>query len=108
MPPTTSDTTVRDTRTACVTARSPGAPASSSVADALDAITSGRPYKAALTVDEARRQIEKDIGTHFDPAVVDAFLQVPVTEWREISEHSSDPPHRRDASTEPLSIAQRR
>src|SRR4029453_15874765 len=47
------------------------------VADVFDAITSNRPYRTALTVAEAREEIARGRGSHFDPAVVDAFLGVP-------------------------------
>jgi len=43
------------------------------LADAYDAITSIRCYKAAIAPDAARRIICKDAGTHFDPRVVEAF-----------------------------------
>jgi putative nucleotidyltransferase with HDIG domain len=43
------------------------------VADSFDAMTSARPYRAALAVDEAARRIRADAGTQFDRAVVDAF-----------------------------------
>lgn len=46
------------------------------VADVYDVITSERPYKRALTVEEAVERIEADRGSHFDPAVVDAFRKV--------------------------------
>jgi len=44
------------------------------VADAYDAITSERPYKASYEHGEAVRLIAVDRGRHFDPVVVDAFL----------------------------------
>lgn len=47
-----------------------------SVADSFDALTSDRPYRKALTPAEARRVIEEESGTHFDPAVVAAFRRV--------------------------------
>jgi PAS domain S-box-containing protein len=43
------------------------------VADVFDALTHSRPYKAAWTVQEAVAEIHRAAGTHFDPAVVDAF-----------------------------------
>ena len=46
------------------------------LADAYDAITSVRPYEAARGHEEAVERIVRDRGTHFDPAVVDAFLAV--------------------------------
>ncbi len=45
------------------------------LADAFDAITSLRPYKAAQSAAAARDIVLKDSGTHFDPAVVEAFLR---------------------------------
>jgi HD-GYP domain-containing protein (c-di-GMP phosphodiesterase class II) len=42
-------------------------------ADALDAMTSYRPYRAGeMTLDEAVQQIRKNAGTQFDPEVVEA------------------------------------
>lgn len=46
------------------------------VADALDAITTGRPYRPARTWEEARVEILQGRGSHFDPTVVDAFLEI--------------------------------
>ncbi len=43
------------------------------VADALDAMTSHRPYRAALSWDEAGREILAQSGRQFDPDVVRAF-----------------------------------
>lgn len=54
------------------------------VADAFDAITSDRPYRAASSYAEARREIISSSGSHFDPAVVEAFLAVRKSEWDEI------------------------
>ncbi len=47
-----------------------------SVADAFDAMTSDRPYRKALTKEEARRELEKGSGKRFDPEVVEAFLRL--------------------------------
>ena len=43
------------------------------VADSFDAMTSARPYRAAMPPDEAARRVRADAGTQFDPAVVRAF-----------------------------------
>jgi putative nucleotidyltransferase with HDIG domain len=51
------------------------------VADVFDALTSDRPYRRAVSYEEARAVIEKECGKHFDPAAVEAFLQVPEEEW---------------------------
>ena len=45
------------------------------VADALDAMTSDRPYRAARTFEYAKTEILKGSATHFDPEVVTAFIQ---------------------------------
>ena len=44
------------------------------VADAFDAMTSGRPYRPSLAPAEARQEIERCAGTQFDPDVVEAFV----------------------------------
>lgn len=43
------------------------------VADAYDALTSKRVYKEAMPPVDARKIIESDSGTHFDPHIVEAF-----------------------------------
>jgi HD-GYP domain-containing protein (c-di-GMP phosphodiesterase class II) len=47
------------------------------VVDVFDALTSRRPYKPALPLDEAMRLLAEGRGTHFDPNILDAF--VPLT-----------------------------
>jgi putative nucleotidyltransferase with HDIG domain len=47
------------------------------VADVLDALTTVRPYRPPSPLAQARTMIEETAGSHFDPDVVDAFLQIP-------------------------------
>jgi ribonuclease P protein subunit RPR2 len=47
------------------------------VADALDAITTERPYRPAAPLSEARASIARGSGSHFDPAVVAVLDEVP-------------------------------
>jgi ribonuclease P protein subunit RPR2 len=47
------------------------------VADTLDALTTDRPYRPASPLADARAVIAGASGTQFDPAVVDAFAEVP-------------------------------
>lgn len=47
-----------------------------SVADALDAMTSSRPYRDGMEWQEALRRLFQGRSTQFDPAVVDAMLRV--------------------------------
>ena len=44
-----------------------------SVADALDAMTSDRPYRGRLSLEQAFEELEKGSGSQFDPKVVRAF-----------------------------------
>jgi response regulator RpfG family c-di-GMP phosphodiesterase len=44
-----------------------------SLADAFDAMTSARPYRAAMPLQDALNEIDRCSGTHFDPKVVKAF-----------------------------------
>jgi putative nucleotidyltransferase with HDIG domain len=46
------------------------------IADAWDAMTTDRPYAAALDVEQAMLQIHAGRGKQFNPTVVDAFLSV--------------------------------
>ena len=48
------------------------------VADSFDAMTSDRPYRAAMAASKAITEIKKCAGTQFDPAVVKAFLKTPI------------------------------
>ena len=57
-----------------------------SVADALDAITTDRPYRPGRPLAEARADIVRMSGTQFDPAVVAAFEAVPERRFAEIRE----------------------
>jgi HD-GYP domain-containing protein (c-di-GMP phosphodiesterase class II) len=43
------------------------------VTDAFDALTTGRPYRAALSVDQALAVLRADAGQQWDPRVVDAM-----------------------------------
>jgi putative nucleotidyltransferase with HDIG domain len=47
-----------------------------SVVDCFDALTSDRPYRAAMSEDDAIAIIVERRGTMYDPAVVDTFLRV--------------------------------
>ncbi|MBN2244057.1 MAG: response regulator [Acidobacteria bacterium] len=57
------------------------------VVDTLDAMTSDRPYRKALSFDVALDEIRAGSGTQFDPHVVEAFLAIPQNAW--LSIHAS-------------------
>jgi putative nucleotidyltransferase with HDIG domain len=44
--------------------------------DAWDAITTDRPYRSAMTKDEAVNTIRSEIGSHFDPEIAERFLKL--------------------------------
>jgi putative nucleotidyltransferase with HDIG domain len=46
------------------------------VVDVWDALTSNRPYRRAMPQYEVRARIKADSGKHFDPVVVDAFMEL--------------------------------
>lgn len=46
------------------------------IADAFDAMTSDRPYRKSMSMDEALKEIEDCAGTQFDPEVVAVFIKL--------------------------------
>jgi putative nucleotidyltransferase with HDIG domain len=60
------------------------------LADAFDAMTSNRPYRAAMSPAVAIREIQDYKGTQFDPVVVDAFLEIPPAEINAIIENKGE------------------
>jgi HD-GYP domain-containing protein (c-di-GMP phosphodiesterase class II) len=56
------------------------------VADALDALTTDRPYRPASAFEEARSELRAHAGTQFDPSVIEAFEQVPAERFAALRE----------------------
>jgi response regulator RpfG family c-di-GMP phosphodiesterase len=54
------------------------------VADAFDAITSDRVYRAGRSYEVAAAELEEFAGRQFDPQVVAAFRRIPRPEWDEL------------------------
>ena len=54
------------------------------VVDTMDAMTSDRPYRKALTFEDALEEIRRCSGTQFDPSVAEAFHSIPPDSWKEI------------------------
>ena len=46
------------------------------VADAFDAMTSDRPYRRALTHEQALAEVERCAGSQFDPRIAQIFLEL--------------------------------
>lgn len=49
--------------------------------DTLDAMTSYRPYRKALTYQAVREEVVKCSGKQFDPKLVEVFLSIPKSAW---------------------------
>ena len=47
-----------------------------SIADTYDAMTTNRPYRKALTVEESLKEIERCKNTQFDPELADLFIEM--------------------------------
>jgi ribonuclease P protein subunit RPR2 len=47
-----------------------------SIADAMDAMVSDRPYRAGMPLDEAIAEVKRSSGTQFDPMAVEAMLTI--------------------------------
>jgi len=47
-----------------------------SVADAFDAMSSDRPYRKALSLDETTRRLSEGAGTQWDPDITEVFLDL--------------------------------
>ncbi len=67
----------------------PRAAAVVAVADAFDAITSGRPYRAARTPEEALAELTGAAGSQFSPEVVKALVSLH-KQGRLIQGHASE------------------
>src|SRR3954454_11224971 len=48
------------------------------VTDSYEVMTASRSYKRPMSVNAAREELTRSSGTHFDPAMVRAFLAVPI------------------------------
>ncbi len=66
------------------------------IADVFDALTSDRVYRKAFTVDEAVAMMRAERGRHFDPVLLDAFLEVL---------GSSGPDAREQVRADPIAVA---
>lgn len=60
------------------------------VADAFDAMTSDRPYRAALAFAVAKAEIVRESGRQFDPKVVQVFTAVPESRWDDLRQQAAE------------------
>ncbi len=62
------------------------------LADTYDSMTSNRPYRARSSPEAARAEIERCIGTQFDPRCAAAFLSIPEQELGALAQSREQPP----------------
>lgn len=55
------------------------------VADAYEVMTAARSYKKAASASTARKELTRAAGTHFDPVIVRAFLNISIGRLRWVS-----------------------
>ncbi|HEX8843727.1 MAG TPA: HD domain-containing phosphohydrolase [Pyrinomonadaceae bacterium] len=83
------------------------------VADAFDAMTSDRVYRAGRSYEAAAAEFDSWAGRQFDPKVVEAFHRVPREDWEELrhlslikrQDRTSIPPILRLLETETVALA---
>lgn len=68
-----------------------------SVADALDAMTSPRPYQSRMSFESAKCKIKSGANTQFDPNIVDSFLSIPVSVWFDLRKETLKPSNLRQS-----------
>ena len=62
------------------------------IADAYDAMLADRPYRNAMTVQQASKELEAGAGTQFDPVLVEAFLRRGIGHSAQLrSQHTGSP-----------------
>jgi putative two-component system response regulator len=66
------------------------------IADALDDLTSNRPFQSAISFESAIRKIEEMSGAQLDPAFVNEFLKIPATGWKAVREEMAATTRRAD------------
>jgi putative nucleotidyltransferase with HDIG domain len=67
------------------------------IADSLDAMTSDKTYRAAMTFEVAAEEIHRNAGKQFDPKLVEHFLSVAPSTWQTIRDEVMGSLRRRDS-----------
>jgi putative two-component system response regulator len=61
-----------------------------SICDAWDAMTSDRPYREPRSTEQARQEVARGGGSHFDPAITSAFLGLDAADLEAIQRRYPD------------------
>ena len=72
------------------------------VADAFDAMTSDRPYRARRPLEAAIEEIKRGVRTQFDPVAAEAFVAIPLERLDQISRHFDTRPAAAETAALPL------
>ncbi|MBW3618710.1 MAG: diguanylate cyclase [Actinobacteria bacterium] len=72
------------------------------VVDAYDAMTSTRPYRQGMPIEQAVQELVRTSGSQFDPEMIEAFLQIPFDELETIRVHVESVREGRSRSGSPL------
>lgn len=74
------------------------------VADTVDAMTSSRPYRSALSIDDVREELRRGSGKQFDPAIIAPLIATPG--WRHFLSVFSPPIDNTDERADNLDRSQ--
>jgi len=72
------------------------------VADAFDAMTSDRPYRARRPLEAAIEEVKRGVRTQFDPVAAEAFVAIPLERLDQISRHLDTRPAAAETAALPL------
>jgi response regulator RpfG family c-di-GMP phosphodiesterase len=72
------------------------------VADAFDAMISDRVYRAGRPYEAAAEELDRCVGMHFDPQIVEAFHRVPKEDWAELRRLSLLPQDDQPSTNHPI------
>jgi diguanylate cyclase (GGDEF)-like protein len=67
------------------------------IADAFEAMSSNRPYRAALCTEEVMKELRHGAGTQFDPGLAKVFISLVEAGFSEKAKVGQDPPNEQPA-----------
>ena len=58
--------------------------------DTFDTMTTHRPYRKAVSLEEAFEEVRRCAGSQFDPDIVACFTRIPDQQWQHIRRFTLD------------------